>query len=863
MNSPKKMVRLQIVLPWIVFGVVVGISLLIVTLNYLAVTPSFEEMARSVMTRVGRETAVSTNTFMNTAAQSVRLTRDLIDFQGNNGLEKKSFNRITRTQLLLNPHFSLLYVGDTLGNSWLNKREQDGSIRTRLLKRLDDSPKSHNAVSDAMTMPTMTKADKAAVAKRIAPYLKTTWYHQDDQGRFTGQEDAPYFAFDPRLRPWYTGAIRKDGLFWTDVYSWAGYFKNKYYTEVGITASIPIEKNGKQRGVVGVDIVLKDISKFLSNQHVTENGRAFIVETNGLMVASDDYNQTVRSSNNGKIERMPIQELDDTAITTAFHAARQAMNIVGEEPMALKGEKLFTFSVGETRYFGFFRSLDSEYALPWIIGVVAPEDDFLGRVKQQLYQGVILALILALVVGLITMMLSRLVTRPINELALATQKVGELDLKVSSKVTSIFQELDFITEKFTEMSSNLYFVVRQMVDMVISLQNASQDMSQASSSMFEDIGTGTILSDQTSGAATNVNEDMRSVDGSVEEMSLNLHNSSEMIKEVNQNAESIHITSQELLGNAQKLVEQLDHSLSRINTIMDATNNNNHEWKAISSVLGEFRESVTSLCELGKNAMEETQQANHRAKERGDVTDKLTVAARDINQVVKVIGGIAGQTNMLALNASIEAASAGEAGKGFSVVANEVKALANQTSVATQQISTKVEEIQHLAVDVAEFFQDMTNSLDTIDGTNENVFRALDGFESKFGVITSSMEKLDTNANQVTEQLESFSQETHEDHQRIHTISGSIQEIDDHIAKVSERMNTLSADLNRVANANDTILGKVSNVSVAMNAVTTDMKNLKDAANRMGDASSKVNYQTEKISDISRDLEELASRFMV
>ncbi len=863
MDSPRKMVRLQVVLPWIVFGVVVGVSMLIVTLNYLAVTPSFEEMARSVMTRVGRETAVSTNTFMNTAAQAVKLTRDLLDLGNGQSLDKEPFNRITRPQLMLNPHFSLLYVGDHHGNSWLNKHETDGTIRTRLLKRLVDTPESHRAVSEAMTMPTVTREDKEAVAKRIAPYLKTIWHYQDERGRFTRQEAAPYFAFDPRLRPWYQGAVKKGGLFWTDVYSWAGYHRNKFYTQVGITASIPVKKEETLLGVVGVDIVLKDISKFLAEQHVTENGRAFLVQTNGLMVASADYNQTVRSIGNGKIERMPIQELEDTAITASFKAAREAMGLGSGEEMDLAGEKLFTYSVEGSRYYGFFRSLDSEYALPWIVGVVVPEDDFLQHVKQQLYRGIGLALFLALAVGLITMMLSRLVTRPINELALATEKVGELDLKGSSKVSSVFQELDFITEKFTEMHANLYFVVRQMVDMVISLQDASTDMSQASSSMFTDIDTVKNLSDQTAGSASTVNENMRSVDASVEEMSLNLHNSSEMIREIDQKAESIHATTRELLNNAREMVTQLDNNVRNVETIMDATRNNNQEWGSISTVLGEFQESVATLSELGKNAKEETRQANDRARERGDVTDKLTVAARDIDQVVKAIGSIAGQTNMLALNASIEAASAGEAGKGFSVVANEVKALANQTAEATQQISTKVGEVQQIANEVAEFFQDMVNSLGSIDDTNENIFQALDGFEAKFGAITRSLDNLDTNSNQVTERLESFSRETRKDSERLHTISSSIQEIDDHIAKVSERMNGLSADLNQVANANDAILGKVSNVSVSMNDVTTDMKNLKDAANRMGEASSKVSYQTEKISDISRDLEGLASRFMV
>lgn len=109
--------------------------------------------------------------------------------------------------------------------------------------------------------------------------------------------------------------------------------------------------------------------------------------------------------------------------------------------------------------------------------------------------------------------------------------------------------------------------------------------------------------------------------------------------------------------------------------------------------------------------------AVEQAKDTGDQVNSLVQAAQKIGEVVSLIQDIAEQTNLLALNATIEAARAGEAGRGFAVVASEVKGLAEQTSRATDQISGLITDIQsstEASVTSIEAISEKIKSMDTI-----------------------------------------------------------------------------------------------------------------------------------------------------
>ncbi|MDR3515317.1 MAG: methyl-accepting chemotaxis protein [Azospirillaceae bacterium] len=140
-----------------------------------------------------------------------------------------------------------------------------------------------------------------------------------------------------------------------------------------------------------------------------------------------------------------------------------------------------------------------------------------------------------------------------------------------------------------------------------------------------------------------------------------------------------------------------EQTTSNVETVASAA-------EQLSSSIGEISRRMTQASEVTEQAVLEAEQTNA-------IVSGLTAATQRISEVVGMIDGVAAQTNLLALNATIEAARAGEAGKGFSVVANEVKILANQTAHATAEITQQIQSVQKASANAVTAIHGMAQTI--------------------------------------------------------------------------------------------------------------------------------------------------------
>ncbi|HWG22279.1 MAG TPA: Cache 3/Cache 2 fusion domain-containing protein [Terracidiphilus sp.] len=272
---------------------------------------------------------------------------------------------------------------------------------------------------------------------------------------------------------------------------------------------------------------------------------------------------------------------------------------------------------------------------------------------------------------------------------------------------------------------------------------------------------------------------------------------------------SIHLTS-----SATQITSSAVHQQSNVTTLMASSNQIASAAKQISATSQELLRAMVEIAEaaertadlahkgrLGLNGMETSMQALSTASD--SISSKLATirskAAR-INSVVTAITKVADQTNLLSLNASIEAEKAGEAGAGFAVVAREIRRLADQSAISTLDIEQIVEEMQEAVAsgvsemrEFADAVQGGIGAAETIQGQFGEIIERVESIAPRYETVQQGMQNQSVGAKQISEAMWQLTETARQ-------TSDSVSDLNEVSRQLHEAVRILKERIFRVAN---------------------------------------------------------------
>ena len=273
----------------------------------------------------------------------------------------------------------------------------------------------------------------------------------------------------------------------------------------------------------------------------------------------------------------------------------------------------------------------------------------------------------------------------------------------------------------------------------------------------------------------------QSLRSSIEDVS---HSSAQMAQAVNDLTDIIDITRNGVL--------QQQHETDQVATAINQMTATVQEVAHNATSAADAATSADREAQNGRNVVSNTidgiETLAQKIEQAAVTIDQLQQESNSIGTVLDVIRGISEQTNLLALNAAIEAARAGEAGRGFAVVADEVRALASRTQQSTQEIQEMIERLQAGAENAVQVMQASKNSADATATQATETGAALDN-------ITSAVSQI----NDMNAQIASASEQQSSVAEEINRNIVAISEIADHSAEGAKRINEANDKLNQAA----------------------------------------------------------------